>query len=180
MKKPPRYGSKDIRNIRIGSVLTMLIWVFVLFIPFLYEWTAEIPPFDRLQVASGDLTYKKVGKNRNEWLTGLKSATDETYFTCAAGVGHPDCLFPVSEYTKLAGKPTTIWWFEQPVYLFVTKKRVVRLVVDGEEQISYEKTLGVAKKNSKFVFWMAFITLVIFISIVVLFENRIREQKNEQ
>lgn len=180
MKKPPRYSPKDIRNIRVGSVLTMLICVFVLLIPDFYEWTAEIPPFEQLQIASGDLTYQKVGKNKNEWLTGLKSASGETYFTCAAGIGHPDCLLPVSEYTRLAGKPTTIWWFEQPVYLFVTHKRAVRLVVDGDEKVSYEKTLVVAKKNAKFAIWMAFIELGLFISIVVWFELRIREQKNEQ
>lgn len=186
MKKPPRYSAKDIRNIRIGSVLSILIYVFIVLIPLFYTWIAKIPTFDQLQVASGELTYKNVGKNGNDYLTGIKNITGVTYFSCASGMsssmfgGHPDCLFPVAEYPKLAGKPATIWWFEQPVYLFVTHKHLVRLVVAGEEKISYEKSLAWSRSSSKSAPWFIFIMLGLFTLIIVWFEFRIREQKNEQ
>lgn len=177
---PLRYSAKDIRNIRIGSLLLVPLWVFMILIPFGYEWWAEIPPFEQLQVTSGELTYQDLGK-RGDRMTGIKSASGTDFFTCATGqYDHTDCVFPMAEYEKLAGKPATVWWYEQPVYLFSTQKRLVRLVVDGEEKMSYERVVHLTGNAAGAAPWYIFVMLFLFISIVVGFERMIRGQKNEQ
>ncbi|WP_162084905.1 hypothetical protein [Sulfuriferula nivalis] len=181
MKKPPRYSAKDVHNIRIGSLLTFLIYVFIILIPLSYTWMVTIPPINQLQVTSGELTYKKVGKNGSEYLTGIRNSAGVTYFTCASGIfgEHPDCLFPVTEYPKLAGRPAVAWWYEQPVYFFVMHKHLVRVVVTGEEKISYEKTLAWSRSTSKSAPWFILIMLGVFILIIVWFEVRIKESVTE-
>ena len=177
---PPRYSAKDIRNIRIGSLLLIPLWMFMILIPFSCTWWAEIPPFEQLQMTSGELTYQDVGK-RGDRLTGIKSESSTIFFTCAEGkFFHPDCLFPMAEYEKLSGKPATVWWYEQPVYLFSTQKRLVRMVVAGEEKMSYEKTVRFTAIGAKWAVRVIFVVLVLFISIVIGFERMIRRQEHEQ
>ena len=180
MKNTRRYSAKDIRNIRIGSFLLIPIYIFIIFIPLAYTWFAEIPPFQQLQITSGELTYKDVGR-RGDRLTGVKLDLDTIFFTCAKGKfgAAPDCLSPYSAYEELAGKPVTVWWFEQPVYLFVSQKRLVRLVVAGEERMSYEKTLMLTRHASDNALWFAGVLLILFVLIVIGFERRIRRQGHE-
>lgn len=175
-----RYSERDIRNIRIGSVLTMLLYVFFVLIPSSYSALAEIPPLDRLQVTSGELTYQEVGK-RGDRLTGIKVGSETIFFTCAPEkFVHPNCLVSKTEYENLAGKSATVWWFDQPIYLFSTQKRLVRLVVAGEEKESYAKTVDVTRRIAKSAPWFIWGALVLFISIVVGFEFIIRRQQHEQ
>jgi len=178
-KNNVHYSAKDIRNIRMGSLLLMLGYVFIIFIPLAYTWLAEIPPFQQLQVISGELTYKDVGK-RGDRLTGVKTGAGAVFFTCSDGkFGEaPDCLFPYNEYEELSGSPVTVWWFEQPVYPFVTQNKLVQLVVDGEEKLSYEKTLVLTLHASDIAPWFAGVLLILFVLIVILFERRIRRQGN--
>jgi hypothetical protein len=177
---PRRFGPKDIRNIRIGYFVLALIFVFLILIPLGYTWRAEIPPSHQLRVTAGTLTYQEIGKRGNR-LTGIETKSGTFYFTCSKGKygSYPDCLFPLSEYEKLSGKPATVWWFEQPVYLFSTQKRLVRLDVSGEEKVSYEKTLKLTKSSAEDALWFIGAMFIAFISIVVWFERMIGREKHE-
>lgn len=179
MKSHTPYSPRQIRNIRIGSVVSLLLYLHMIFIPLVYEWRPAVPPMAQLQVARGELTFQDVGKG--DRLTGIKSATGTTFFSCATGkIGHPNCLFDLGDYEKLAGKQATLWWYEQPIYLFTTQKRVVRLIVNEEEKISYEKTALWTEKSASRAPWYIFIVLVIVVSIVVGFELKIRRERHEQ
>lgn len=176
-----KYSQKDIRNIRIGSVICVLIYIFIVLIPLFYTWHAEIPPLGSLNKTSGKFTYKKIG-NKGNYLVGVSSSSSATFFTCAASKfgAYPDCLQGKSEYEKLVDQPTTAFWFEQPVYLFSTQKRLVKLIVSGEEKRSYEKTVTVTRRSKASAPWWIFILLILFTAIVVGFELKIWRQKNEQ
>lgn len=176
-----RYSAKNIRNIRIGYFALVLIYVFFVLIPLSYTWRATIPPPDQLQVTSGELAYKDVGKRGNR-LTGIETASGTIFFTCAKGKfgAYPDCIFPKTEYEKLAGQPATVWWFEQPIYLFSTQNRLVRLVVAREEKMSYVKAVHLTEEAAKSAPWFIGVLLVLFVSIVVGFERMIRRQQREQ
>lgn len=171
----PRYSARRIRNIRLGSLLLVPFYIFVIFIPNYYTWIADIPLIEGLQVTSGEFTYQNVG-NRGNKLTGIKTASGTIYFSCSRGKfgENPDCLFPMSEYERLAGQPATVWWYEQQVNLFDTQKRVVRLVIASKEKVSYEKTVNLTNKSSRNAVWIMFVMLVVFILIVVGFERMIR------
>lgn len=86
----------------------------------------------------------------------------------------------MKEYERLAGKPATVWWYEQPVYLYTTQKRLVRLVAAGEEIRSYEKTVHFTEAAAKSAPWFIFVLLVLYISIEVGFERMIRRREHEQ
>jgi hypothetical protein len=49
------------------------------------------------------------------------------------------CL-PKDQAELLVGRSAEVWWFEQKVYPFFTQRRLVSLVVDGEEIISVANT----------------------------------------
>ncbi|MBC2731585.1 hypothetical protein [Thiobacillus sp.] len=175
-----RYSTNDIRNIRIGSALSMLIYIFVILIPSTYAWLAEVPPQNQLQVMTGKLVYQD-GPRRGDKLTGIQAASGTVFFTCSTEkFVHPNCLFPVTEYKSLSGKLATAWWFEQPIYLLSTQKRLVRLVVDRKEILSYGKTVDVTKKSAKSAPWFIGIWFALFVSIVIGFERLIRRQQHEQ
>lgn len=176
---PPRYNAKNIRNIRIGYVLSILIFTGMIFIPDIYTLRAKIPPFEELQVTSGEFTYQDVGK-RGEKLTGIRTTSGVIYFTCATfKFDHPDC-FHMSEYEKLVGKPSTVWWYEQPIYLFMTQKKLVQLIVADEEKISRNNTVRITILAARDAPWFIFVVLVMFSSLVFGFERKIRRQEDEQ
>lgn len=63
------------------------------------------------------------------------------YFTCRNGeIGERhDCL-KFEQLKSLKGKNAEIMWFEQKVNIGSTQKRLARLVLEGNEIISLEKT----------------------------------------
>lgn len=183
-RTPPEgwWGKKHIREIRIGYVVLALIYVFVILIPLLYERNTRIPEMGELLQTNGNLICKEIG-NRGDYLTGVKIVDGQPqFFTCSGGSfgARPDCFGPrVDKCQKLSGKQTTVWWFEQPVYLFSTQKRLVRLAVDGKEEISRERTMELAKKGSLLSTWLIFVMLGLFLLIVVGFERMIRRHGHE-
>lgn len=175
---PPRYSTKRIRNIRIVNLLLIPFYVIVFLIPFLYIWMAEIPPFEKLHVTIGELTYQDVGRGNR--LTGIKTASGTELFTCSKAVyygGHPDCLFPMSEYERLSGQPAKVWWYKQSGYLFSTQNRLVKLEVAGKEIVSYGKTVELTQKASNSAPWFMFMILAIFSLIVAGQEQQIRSDR---
>src|SRR5512143_1337298 len=87
------WGKRHIREIRIGYVVLALFYVFVVFIPLLYEYKASIPDREKLSVASGILLCKEIG-HRGNYLTGIQTGAGTSFFTCAGGKfgAYPNCI----------------------------------------------------------------------------------------
>lgn len=164
--KKPRFDAKRRRRLLICDLGLTAMYLFLLLIPAAYEWLIEIPSLDGLEVTSGTLLFKKTG-TRGDYLTGLHTSSGSIFFTCATrwdGSTH-DCLVRSRPDESLVGKEATVWWFEQPVHLWATRKRLIRLVVAGEEKVSYEISMARTKIGRESVFVGLIIGLVGFLGI---------------
>lgn len=172
----PRYTTQQARNYRLSYFALLAGFLFVIVIPGFYDWTSEIPNLEGLHETEGNFTYKVTGRHNEDRLMGIITNTGTMYFSCGQGyIAHPDCIHPSSEYDRLVGKPAQVWWYEQSVYLFMTQKRVGRLVVDGEEKVSYEHTVEVTKRTARSTPWLAIIILCIYAFVIVALERNLRK-----
>ncbi|HMW19066.1 MAG TPA: hypothetical protein PKN34_07900 [Azospira sp.] len=117
---------------------------------------------------------------RGDYLTGVRNDAGTQIFTCGIGLwSHPACT-GVRPDDSLIGKAVTVWWFEQSVYPFVRNKRVLRLVVAGEEKRTYEKTLRLTGKNKQRIPWFVSISMGCFLILALWYAKVIRRRLDEQ
>lgn len=79
----------------------------------------------------------------------------------------------------LDGKNAEIFWFPHNTYIFETQRRVVRLVVEGEEKYGIERALrdvGFAKKAA---FWMVLVLIVFSIIVVRAYDQKMERKGHE-
>lgn len=162
-----RWRSNYAYWLRKSNWLLIPIYLFAVLIPLYYEATAEIPPTEKLHVTDGMLVIKWIPRRRE--LTGLQNEAGNIYFTCRIGVFSKknNCISTFDEAKKLVGKRATIWWFEQTIFPFSTQRRLVRLVVDGQEKISLARTLQATRSASGNARWEAVGLFVFFVAVAV-------------
>ncbi|PPK49869.1 hypothetical protein BY454_1471 [Marinobacter persicus] len=79
------------------------------------------------------------------------------------------------EKEGLEGRGVTVWWYEQPVYLFLKQNRLVRLDVSGKTIVSRNDTIeDVGRNASKAPFWVGlyFFVFLLFSFYFVAMEMR--------
>jgi len=103
-----------------------------------YSYFTKIPDYNSLINQSGVLIWHKLLKGDSK--IGLKTIDGNQYFTCRADLGMKHKCLPKDQAELLVGRSAEVWWFEQKVYPFFTQRRLVSLVVDGEEIISVVNT----------------------------------------
>jgi len=142
-------------------------------IPVYYECQTVIPSEDALSATQGEFFYKHIGKTG--YLVELTTPSGKKLFTCRKNVtlgNRHDCLSlginAEAEADALKGKTATAWWFDQEIYPFITQARLVRLVVDGNELVSFAQTVDDAERSAKRSPWEAFWLLVFFVFIAYL------------
>jgi len=130
--------------------------LFLMVIPKLYVWTAEVPEIDSLYKIEGSLIHKKIS-NRKGWVVGVQSGSKSYYFTCGYGVGARHTCYvnrlKLPDYKSIDGASSEIWWYEQPVYLFYDQKRLARLDVSGRTIISIEDTKEDVQRHARSAPW---------------------------
>lgn len=137
--------------------------IFLMLIPKFYVWDAELPETDNLNKIEGKLVHRKIS-NRKGWKVGVEHKDEVQYFTCGHGVGASHTCYAnrmrLSEHEGLEGSHATIWWYEQPIYLFAVQERLVRLDVSGRTVISREDTQEDVSRNAKKAPWWLLIYIV--------------------
>lgn len=151
-----------------GTLIALPIAIFVILIPAWYAWITQLPPLEQLQRREGTLTYKLLN-NRLGAKVGITNDSGTEYFTCRPsqlGKRH-DCLrLGFEELKPLKGKPAEVLWFEQKVNIGSTQKRLARLIVEGEEKVSLEKTAKRIDIGRQGAIWLP-IAFIIFMALVV-------------
>jgi hypothetical protein len=113
-------------------IFWMLFYVICIFIPLAYMWAADLPPpLEKLRVSQGELHYKSRSR-----IVYLKEASGRHTYTC-----WPSECYPKNSLKDLAGKQAEVWWFEYTPYPGVRRRNLMRLVVEGQEENTYEKRL---------------------------------------
>jgi len=78
----------------------------------------------------------------------------------------------------MKGQPAEVWWFEHKYYLFSSRKRLVRLNVDGVEKISREHTVRVAKRSADFRVWIDG-AYTVFIIVVMIWAEQLERRRQD-
>jgi hypothetical protein len=169
------------RLIRIGNWCLVPIYLVLVVLPLYCEWTSEIPPLQSLRRIDGILTYKLVS-GRAGTLVGVTTESGTRYYTCRTGLfgSKHDCgNFYFDRIQPLAGKPVSVWWFDQTVYPFSNQQRLVRLVMDGKEVIGVDDTIRSTERQRNNAPWYAAGILVFFLAIALYFESIARKVTRE-
>lgn len=163
---------------RNGGWIVILINVFIIWIPTYYMWTADIPSPENWQRTDGVLVYKKLRNLDN--MPGLSSADGIEYFTCRHGsLSKINRCLSSNEMNSLDGKNTEIFWFTRNTYIFTPQKRVIRIVVEGQEKYGFERALRGVNYAKKGAFWMVLVLAAISIIVVRTYDKKIEEKRYE-
>lgn len=175
-----RWKRRFVSWVRIGNWLLIPIYIFVIALPLYYEWKTEIPSVEQFNRADGNLVYKRIVKKGA--LIGLKSDEGAQYFTCRPGLftNTHDCLISTQMLDGLIERPATVWWFEQTIYPLSTQRRLVKLVVDGQEKVSIAMTEKRTDRASEDAPWFAVGLSVFFVLIAIYFERLARRIEHGQ
>ncbi|WP_039803350.1 hypothetical protein [Azotobacter chroococcum] len=163
-----------------GTWIVLSITIFLVLIPAWYAGTTKLPPLEQLQRREGILTYKHID-NRSGALVGIINDSGTEYFTCRPsqlGKRH-DCLrFELLK--SLSGKPAEVLWFEQKVNLGSIQKQLARLMVEGEEKISLEKTARKFDFEEKVSIWFSVGFLFFVVLVIRAFDKNIRSKEEDE
>ncbi|MEE3664566.1 hypothetical protein V2I52_22035 [Brenneria sp. g21c3] len=125
---------------RVFILLVSLLSLSTGIIPLYYSWIAQMPKLEDVYYSSGALVVKKLAKGDRQ--IGLKNNGTIEYFSCASSVAsrHSGCGIKNELLNDWAGKNAEIGWFNQPVYLFYSQRKLIWLRIDGDEKISLSKS----------------------------------------
>lgn len=175
-KKTAWYWWLPMRLWRNGSWVLLPIIIFLDYVPSYYEYTTVIPPESSLHRATGALAYTYSGKGGVR--IGLKGPDGTVFFTCAERLSLRSLCLSEKEVAALKGQPAEVWWFEHKYYLFSSRKRLVRLNVDGVEKISREHTVRMAKSSADFRIWIDG-AYTVFIIVVMIWAEKLERRRQD-
>lgn len=175
VKKYASWKRRYVKLARVGNWLLVPIYIFAVALPMYYKWQYDLPPIEAMNKSEGVLTYKAHG-GKIGTKVGLITPAGTEYFTCKSGVSsRHDCPGLYLEKIKpLAGKTATILWADQDVNPMVRQKRLIQLIVDGEERVSIQVTQDSVQRAKISALWMALGLFVLFILLAVYFESGAR------
>jgi hypothetical protein len=162
---------KYVRFIRRTNWLIIPMYIFMILIPTYNTLISEIPPLEQSEIAKGEFSYKQAGRNGK--LIVLKNANEKSFYTCRDSIfgGSHDCF--IKNIDDFAGKPATIRWFEQPIYLSFTQRRIIQIIVDEKEIVSREALVKRNNYAKKTIPYYAIGLLILFALIPVYLESQV-------
>jgi hypothetical protein len=148
-------------------ICTVFIYIFMILVPAYHSLTAHIPPDGELLKAEGQLFFESVPRKGN--YTGLKTPDGDMLFTCEnMYFGSKDCIWDSKIIQSIQGRQATVYWFQQPSYLWIQKNRLVELQVGRDVVFSRDKAQEFIDINKSTYAWALPITLLIFIGLDAL------------
>lgn len=126
-------------NTRPGFIfLGVFFYLITFLIPALYTIHLQLPDQRSLHTTQGTLTLKSIRK-RGKIIT-LRDGKNEHQLTCRTRYGGDHTCHPKLPPDLINGATGTAQWYEQPIFTFVTQKRLARLTINGEILISLAQT----------------------------------------
>lgn len=165
-----------------GTWIVLPIAIFVILIPAWYAWTTQLPPLEQLQRREGTLTYKFLN-NRLGAKVGITNDSGTEYFTCRPsqlGKRHDCPRLGFEELKPLKGKPAEVLWFEQKVNIGSTQKQLARLIVEGEEKVSLEKTARRIDVEKKIAIWLPIAFIVFMMLVIRAFDKQLKSKEEAE
>lgn len=175
-KKTAWYAWLPMKLWRNGSWVLLPIIIFLNYVPSYYEYTTVIPPLSSLHRSTGTLAYNY--GNKGGVTIGLKGPDGTVFFTCATRLSLRSLCLPEEEVAPMRGQSAEVWWFEHKYYLFSSRKRLVRLNVDGVEKISREHTVRMAKSSADFGIWIDG-AYTVFIVLVMIWAEKLERRRQD-
>jgi len=171
-----------VRVARIGNIVTILMYIFMIAIPNYYISTAELPEKHQLNISEGTVVLKRTGKKVYRIGVHEHSSDKKLYFSCARAYTGSKIICAKNLGTskhaeKINGKRAKIYWYEQPIFSsLIVRRRMVIINIEGEEMLSYEDTREDILSSAK---WAPF-DAGLLLMIILYFEQRARGLENEQ
>ena len=163
---------RKLKLISASSWLVVPIYVFGVLIPMSYTVFSRIPDHDSLINQDGVLISHKLLKGDSK--IGLKTLDGNLYFTCRASFGLNHKCLSKERAELMVGRSAEVWWFEQKIYPFFTQRRLVRLVVDGEEIIGAAKTLELQRSAANTSLLFAVVLFIFNAWVIFYYESKVR------
>jgi hypothetical protein len=155
------------------------MYVFFYLIPNVYEFRAELPRIEQSQTTNGVFFYEHTGKGGSSVVI-KNSANLREHFSCRSNALVTASCMRSDIGKALNGKMGSVTWFEQPIYPFVTQRRLLRLVVEEKEEISYKDVVARHTRNKdQAPYWAGglFCLLILIIVITEFYFLRRIEQR---
>ena len=169
MDRDKKWKLWKVRVIRVGNIVTILLWVFMIAIPNYYISTAELPEKNELNISKGTIILKRTGKKVNS--IGIKEygSGKRLYFSCASAYTGKRIicaknLVNSKDAKKINGKKAEIYWYEQQIFSsLIIRRRMVVINVEEKEVLGYEETHEDILSSAKWAPFYAGFLLVIFL-----------------
>lgn len=173
-------------------------------VPIFYVLETHFPEKQDIHYTEGLFIYREVG--RKNYQVGLRTNNGNEFFSCKPYYPAPDlCEVDRQHYKKLEdelkrndkntniviepklyqqwkNKPARIGWFTQRYNLFSSDRRVVQLIIDGNEIVSNENVNKRIKRNHNDWYFSVIVSSPMLIIILYLIRNLIlnNEIKDEK
>jgi hypothetical protein len=134
------------------------------FIPFCNLWISEVPPLDQLQVSQGKFSYEKL---KNGGILSLIEASGKHVYSCGDYATKKNCYL-ARKIDNQVEQQATVWWFERKGYLWISERHLMRLMIDGREEISYEKSFGDIASAKSFSYYVTISSLIFILFLTWL------------
>lgn len=156
--------------IRACNFLLVPIYMFAVLIPIYYSWSASAPAQSFVNVTSGVFGLARAGKSG--YIVSIDNQDGRHYFTCRGGLfgGYQSCPIP-NHGIELVGKEVSLSWFEQPIYIFITQKRILSISSNGREVLPFSAVIEKMNQRRKMDPYFAAGLFAFFVWTAVFFER---------
>jgi len=165
----------------LKSLILIYFCLYFFYTPLYFTHVTKFPEKDEIHYSEGLFTFRSLSKNKYQM--GLITPSKTEFFSCISSyAGSHICevnriyLEQIDEelgnkgkfskenpkpilYKRWQGKPAKIAWFNQRYNIFSTGRRIVQVIIDGKEVLSYKRvkhSINFAKNK-----WNVILCLVI-------------------
>ena len=146
------------------------LWAFIL--PYFSIQNIVIPSLEQLHVSYGEISNTEPARSSKRKMGEegiiLTEKSGRHRYGCWGGYLSSNC-YTKTRIKYLAGLPAEVWWFERPTFSGSRERHLVRLVVSGREEVTYESSLRNFARDKEFP-----LSALVFILISVVGEVCIR------
>lgn len=155
-----KFGASNLRR-----VIYVIIFVFMMLIPFYYAVTQRIPPESELLKSTGTILFQ--GSSISNIRTGLKTEDKEIIFSCQGAYlygGGRSCYVKRDIMDRIQGRQGKVLWYKQPVYPFIAQNHLVELWDGDEVIITRDSSQARIDRTKKRAIWGLPILLIFFVA----------------
>jgi hypothetical protein len=154
-------------NARKNRWLIMLALTLI-YIPMLHGVFNPIPQMDELKLSSGRLTIKFTRYKGNAIV--INNDFSKLYTCANVLLSHNDC-FSTDKLVSFYGKKADILWYDRSYYLWFTRRRIARIIIEGQEEYAYEKFVE-SSKRTKLSYVIALILIIPILIRIQMFSEK--------